>query len=200
MRFIKHNAIENFSCFTKAEKEDLLIQEMSKMFLLYPKATADILDNCEVTYKSLKPEDLSLAVEKNGKNLKMLNRIIRLSFLVNEKGGKTMVGHDRNMSYRDVMKKGKPLVKEHQEAMKEATLLTRDMMSQEMFSKILGRNVKVYLNLDGQGNAEEEEMPKENTQFRAVEDKKTSPFIWVVIGLAVVGIGWYYYKSKNQSV
>ena len=198
MKFIKHNAIENFSRFTKAEKEDLIIQEMSKMFLLYPKATADILDNCGVTYKSLKPEDLSLAVEKNGKNLKMLNRIIRLSFLVNEKGGKTMVGHDRNMSYRDVMKKGKPLVKEHQEAMKEATLLTRDMMSQEMFSKILGRNVKVYLNLDGQGNAEEE-APKEIVE-EVVEGKKISPFFWVAIGVAVVGLGWWYYKSKKQNI
>jgi hypothetical protein len=196
MKFIKHNAIENFSCFTQAEKEDLIIQEMSKMFLLYPRATADILDNCGVTYDSLKPQDLSLAVEKNGKNLKMLNRIIRLSFLVNEKGGKTMVGHDRNMSYRDVMKKGKPLVKENQEAMKEATLLTRDMMSQEMFSKILGRNVKVYLNLDGQGNAEEE-APKEIVE-EVVEGKKISPFFWVAIGVAVVGLGWWYYKSKNK--
>jgi hypothetical protein len=197
MKLIKHNAIENFSCFTKEEKEDLIIQEMSKMFLLYPRATADILDNCGVSYDSLKPQDLSLAVEKNGKNLKMLNRIIRLSFLVNEKGGKTMEGHNRNITYREVMKKGKPLMKEHQEAMKEATLITRDMMSQEMFSKILGKNVKVYLNLDGQGNANENEAPKENEQV-IVETKKTSPLVWLVLGLAVVGIGWYYYKSKNK--
>jgi hypothetical protein len=197
MKFIKHNAIDNFSCFTKTEKEDLVIQEMSKMFLLYPRATADILDNCGVTYASLKPKDLSLAVEKNGKNLKMLNRIIRLSFLVNEKGGKTMVGHDRNITYREVMKKGKPLMKEHQEAMKEATLMTREMMSQEMFSKLLGKEVKVYLNLDGQGNAEES--PKEIRQ-EIVDDKKTSPFVWVAIAVAVVGLGWWYYKSKKQSV
>ena len=199
MKLIKHNAIQNFSCFSQAEKEDLIIQEMSKMFLLYPRATADILDNCGVTYKSLKPQDLSLAVEKNGNNLKMLNRIIRLSFLVNEKGDKTMTNHNRNITYREVMKKGKPLMKENQEAMKEATLLTRDMMSQEIFSKILGKNVKVYLNLDGQGNAQEEEeiAPKEIKQT-LTEDKKTSPFVWLVIGLAVVGIGWYIYKSKKQ--
>jgi len=89
------------------------------------------------------------------------------------------------------------LMKEHQEAMKEATLLTRDMMSQEMFSKLLGREVKVYLNLDGQGNAEE--APKEITE-KVVEEKKTSPFVWVAIGLAVVGLGWWYYKSKNQNI
>jgi hypothetical protein len=196
MKLIKHNAIENFSCFTQAEKEDLIIQEMSKMFLLYPRATADILDNCGVSYDSIKPQDLSIAVEKNGKNLKMLNRIIRLSFLVNEKGGKTMVGHDRNITYREVMKTGKPLMKEHQEAMKEATLLTREMMSQEMFSKILSKNVKVYLNLDGQGNVEEE-APKE-IEKEVVENKKTSPIIWVAIGIAIVGLGWWYYKSKKQ--
>ena len=195
MRFIKHNAIENFSCFTQSEKEDLIIQEMSKMFLLYPRATADILDNCGVAYDSLKPQDLSLAVEKNGKNLKMLNRIIRLSFLVNEKGGKTMANHDRNITYREVMKKGKPLMKEHQEAMKEATLLTRDMMSQEMFSKLLGREVKVYLNLDGQGTPEE--APKEIAKD-VIEEKKTSPFVWVAIAVAIVGLGWWYYKSKKE--
>ena len=197
MKLIKHNAIENFSCFTKAEKEDLIIQEMSKMFLLYPRATADILDNCGVTYDSLKPQDLSLAVEKNGNNLKMLNRIIRLSFLVNEKGGKTMEGHNRNITYREVMKNGKPLMKENQEAMKEATLLTRDMMSEEMFSKILGKNVKVYLNLDGQGSGDVEEAPKENVEV-VVDNKKTSPIVWLIIGLAIVGIGWYYYKSKKE--
>ena len=86
MRLIKHNAIENFSSFTQNEKEDLLIQEMSKAFLLYPKATIDILDNCGVQYESKEPQDLSMAIEKHGNNLKMLNKLVRLSFLVNRKG------------------------------------------------------------------------------------------------------------------
>ena len=30
------------------------------------------------------------------------------------------------------------------------------------------------------------------------EDKKTSPFVWVAIGIAVVGLGWWYYKSKKK--
>jgi hypothetical protein len=55
----------------------------------------------------------------------------------------------------------------------------------------------VYLNLDGQGTPEEN-APKEIVE-QVVEDKKTSPFIWVAIGIAVVGLGLWYYKSKNQS-
>jgi hypothetical protein len=70
-------------------------------------------------------------------------------------------------------------------------------MSQEMFSKLLGKEVKVYLNLDGQGNAEE---PPKEIAKEVIEDKKTSPFVWVAIGIAVVGLGWWYYKSKKQSV
>lgn len=193
MRLIKHNAIDNFSCFPQEEKEDLLIQEMSKMFLLYPRATADILDTCGIKYKSLKPQDLSIAIEKNGKNLKMLNRIIRLSFVVNGTGNTSMKGHNRMISYRDVMKKGKPIVAENKDAMKEATLLTRDLMCEERFSKLLGRNVKTYLNLDGQ----QDEAPKEIAD--EVEDKKGIPtWLWVSLGLVVIGVGIYFYKkSKN---
>ncbi len=29
------------------------------------------------------------------------------------------------------------------------------------------------------------------------EDKKTSPFVWVAIAVAVIGLGWWYYKSKK---
>jgi|688.fasta_scaffold190981_2 hypothetical protein len=30
------------------------------------------------------------------------------------------------------------------------------------------------------------------------ENDKTSPFVWGAIALAVVGLGWWYYKSKNK--
>jgi hypothetical protein len=192
MRLIKHNAIDNFSCFPQEEKEDLLIQEMSKMFLLYPRATADILDTCGIKYKSLKPQDLSLAIEKNGKNLKMLNRVIRLSFVVNGTGNTSMKGHNRMISYRDVMKKGKPLIVDNKDAMKEATLMTRDLMAEERFSKLLGRNVKTYLNLDGQ----QDEAPKEVVE----EEKKGIPtWLWVSMAIVLVGVGVYFYKKSQNT-
>ena len=99
MILLKHNAIENFASFTKGEKEDLIIQELSKAFMLYPRATADILDTCEIKYKSLKPKDLALAVEQGRDNLKMLNRIVRLSFLVNRKGDNTLKNHNISHSF-----------------------------------------------------------------------------------------------------
>lgn len=193
MKLIKHNAIDNFAFFSQEEKQDLLVQEICKCFVLYPKATADILDTCNVPYKSMKPKDLSLAIEKNGSNLKMLNRLIRLSFLVNQKGDVSLKGHDRNISYRDVMRSGKPFVKSHNDVMKDATLLTRDMMSQNFFSKMLGENVKTYCNLDGQGDKEE---PKE---VIIIEEKTNSNrWIYLVLLAGAVGFAYYYFKSQKQ--
>jgi hypothetical protein len=195
MKLIRHNAIDNFAFFSEDEKQDLLVQEICKCFVLYPKATADILDTCNVSYDSMKPKDLSLAIEKNGGNLKMLNRLVRLSFLVNQKGDVSLKGHDRNMSYRDVMRSGKPFVKSHNEVMKDATLLTRDMMSQKFFSKMLGENVKTYCNLDGQGD---KDAPKESNIY--LEEKKGIPtWLWISVALVVVGV-YFYKKSKNTEI
>lgn len=193
MILVKHNAIENFSTFTKREKEDLLIQEMSKAFLLYPRATADVLDICGIEYKSIKARDLTEAIEKNSGNLKMINRVVRISFLVNKKGDVTLKGHDRNITFRNLMKEGSAFLKNHTDAMKEATLMTRDMMKERMFSKILGKSVTNYLNLDG---ATEEVKTEPQIIERKFEVKKN--YTWLIV-LAVVGIGAYmYFKNQKQ--
>jgi hypothetical protein len=201
MRLIKHNAIENFSLFKKNEKEDLLIQEMSKAFLLYPKATTDILDNCGVQYESKEPQDLSMAIEKHGNNLKMLNKLVRLSFLVNRKGDSNLKGHSRNISYRDVMKEGKPFLKDYQNEMKEATLITRDMMNQEVFSQILGKSVKTYLNMDGgeaKSNTKVTEISISNSGIKIQEKSKNKNWLFITLGLLAIGGGLYwYYKIKK---
>jgi len=201
MRLIKHNAIENFSSFTQNEKEDLLIQEMSKAFLLYPKATTDILDNCGVQYESKEPQDLSMAIEKHGNNLKMLNKLVRLSFLVNRKGDSNLKGHSRNISYRDVMKEGKPFLKDYQNEMKEATLITRDMMNQEVFSQILGKSVKTYLNMDGgeaKSNTKVTEISISNSGIKIQEKSKNKNWLFITLGLLAIGVGLYWhYKIKK---
>lgn len=193
MKLIKHNAIDNFDSFSKDEKQDLLIQEICKCFVLFPKATADILDNCGISYSSMSPKDLSLAVEKNGNNLKLLNRLIRLSFLVNQKGEVSRKGHNRNMSYRDVMRSGKPFVKSNNEIMKDATLMTREMMSQNFFSKMLGENVKTYCNLDGQSD---NDAPKEEVVVE--QETKSNKSIYIVLLIGAIGLAWYYFKSEKQ--
>jgi hypothetical protein len=193
MRLIKHNAIDNFSSFSEREKQDLLIQEMSKAFLLYPRATADVLDICNVPYESLRAKHLTQAIENNSGNLKMINRVVRISFLVNKQGDVTLKDHDRMVTYRNLMKKGSGFLKNHSDSMKEATLVTRDMMKEKLFSKILGKSVNNYLNLDGEKTEiETVTPPNENTS-----EKKKNYTLLVVLG--VIGLGAFvYYKLKKQ--
>jgi hypothetical protein len=76
--------------------------------------------------------------------------------------------------------------------MKEATLLTRDMMKERMFSKILDKSVTNYLNLDG---ANQEVKAEPQTTERKFEVKKN--YTWLIV-LAVVGIGAYMYFKKQK--
>lgn len=198
MILLKHNAIDNFTTFTKGEKEDLIIQELSKAFMLYPRATADILDTCEIKYKSLKPKDLALAVEQGRDNLKMLNRIVRLSFLVNRQGDNTLKNHNRSISFRKVMSEGKPFLEKHRDAMKEATLIAREMMKKQIFSKALDKSVDVYAALDGgvmPTHGEEKERPRVDV----VQQKNTSKkLLWIAGGILTIGAIFWFMKSKKS--
>jgi hypothetical protein len=199
MRLVKHNAIINFGAFSKNEKEDLIIQELSKAFMLYPRAVADVLDNCNIEYQSIKPKDLAMAVEQNAGNLKMINRIVRIAFLVNQCGDVTMSDHDRQISYRNLMRSGNAFVAEHKDHMKDATLIAKDMMEEKYFSKNLGRSVSYYLNMDGEN---------ENADNEAIDDQKLAKGLsnntkkwnpWLAAGLLVAFVGGIYlYKKMSK--
>lgn len=196
MILLKHNAIDNFASFTRQEKEDLIIQELSKAFMLYPKATADILDTCSITYKSLKAKDLAYAVEKGHDNLKMLNRIVRLSFLVNRQGDNNLKNHNRSISFRSVMRDGKPFLEKNREVMKEATLVARDMMRDGIFTKILGQSVDTYAALDGgKIPSHDEERIRVQEQSKGSSNKS---WLWILVSVVSIGGLMYWLKKRNE--
>jgi hypothetical protein len=183
MRYIKHNAIENFNQSSPQEKANLLVEEMSKAYMLYPQAVADILDSTNIKYKSKHPEDLAEAVKANSGNLKMLNRVVRLSYLVNKDNNGTSKEHNRNSSYRDLMREGKSFLKNYPNQLKESTLIARDMMKEDLYSKVLNKTMSNYLNMDGQ------------EQKKLEPPQSITPY--VVVGLLLVGAFLLYQKSKK---
>lgn len=185
MRYVKHNVIENFNQFTPKEKAKLLVEEMSKAYMLYPQSVADILDSCNIKYKSKHPQDLAEAVKQNSDNLKMMNRVIRLSFLVNKNGVDVKHKNNRNASFRDVMRDGKAFLKQYPSELKESTLIARDMMKENMYSKVLDKTMTNYLNMDGQ-EKKNMKLPKPNyaTTF-------------IILGIVAIGVIAYYKKYKS---
>jgi hypothetical protein len=185
MRYVKHNMIENFNQFTPKEKAKLLVEEMSKAYMLYPQSVADILDSCNIKYESKHPQDIAEAVKQNSNNLKMMNRIIRLSFLVNKDGVDVKHKDSRNSSFRDVMRNGKSFLKQYPAELKESTLIARDMMSENMYSQVLDKTMTNYLNMDGQ-QKKVMKLPSRNyaTTF-------------IVLGIVAIGVIAYYKKYKS---
>jgi hypothetical protein len=160
MRLVKHNYIENFNDFSQEEREDLLMQEITKAMLLFPNAFKDVFDICEVQYKSTDTNELAQVILDNNKNLKLINRVVRLSILVNKDGSGDLKHLNRNSSYRQIMSSGKSFLKEHHEIVKESVSTFREMFKQENYSELLNENVKSYLNLDGQTEEQDEEPTK----------------------------------------
>ena len=185
MRYIKHNAIENFNQFSPKEKAKLLVEEMSKAYMLYPEAIANVLDSCNIKYESKHPQDLADAVKKNSNNLKMLNRIIKLSFLVNKDGSDAKPKNNREISFREVMSDGKSFLKQYPAELKESTLIARDMMKEKLYSKVLDKTMTNYLNMDGQ-DTKNAKLPKQ-----------TFATSFVVLGIIAIGVIAYYKTRKS---
>jgi hypothetical protein len=186
MRYIKHNAIENFNQFSPREKAKLLVEEMSKAYMLYPQAVADILDSTNVKYASKHPQDLAEAVKSNSDNLKMLNRIVRLSFLVNKDNQNVKPKNNRNLPFREVMRDGKNFLKQYPAELKESTLIARDMMKENMYSKVLDKTMTNYLNMDGQ----------QQKSMKLPVPSKSYTTTFIVLGIIALGVIAYYKKYK----
>jgi len=181
MRLVKHNFIENFNDFSQEEREDLLMKEITKAMLLFPNAFKDIFDICQVQYKSTDTNDLAQTILDNNKNLKLINRVVRLSILVNKDGSGDLKHLNRDSSYRQIMSSGKSFLKQHHEIVKESVSTFREMFKQENYSELLNENVQSYLNLDGQTEEQEEEETKTVTKGFSFKP------ILVVALLGVVG-------------
>jgi len=187
MRLVKHNFIENFNDFSQEEREDLLMQEITKAMLLFPNAFKDVFDICEVQYKSTDTNDLAQTILDNNKNLKLINRVVRLSILVNKDGSGDLKHLNRDSSYRQIMSSGKSFLKQHHEIVKESVSTFREMFKQENYSELLNENVQSYLNLDGQTEEQEEEETKTVTKGFSFKP---------ILVVALIGVvGYILYKK-----
>jgi hypothetical protein len=190
MRLVKHNFIENFNDFSQEEREDLLMQEITKAMLLFPNAFKDVFDICQVRYKSTDTNDLAQTILDNNKNLKLINKVVRLSILVNKDGSGDLKHLNRDSSYRQIMSSGKSFLKEHHEIVKEAVSTFREMFKQENYSEILNENVQSYLNLDGQTEEKDEEQTKTVTKGFSFKP---------ILVVALIGVvGYILYKKYGS--
>ena len=93
---------------------------------------------------------------------------------------------------------GKPFLEKHRDAMKDATLIAREMMKNRIFSKSLEQSVENYAALDG-GAMPTHNEEKERVKVEVVESKKPNKWPWIVSSIIVVGgIFWWMKTRKSE--
>jgi hypothetical protein len=183
MKLVKHNVAENYFAFDGEERDDLLLQELSKAIITFPRAIKDILDYCDISYKESNLQD---AIQKNAGNLKMLNRVIKLSLITTLELQKCKGNVDSNKKYRDIMSDKKDYLVENQDIVKDGVLRLRLFFSDAEKKEQLNKVLNEYLNMDGQ----------EEVFVSSIDNHKPNKSM-LFVSLLVIGVAIYYLTKKK---
>ena len=65
MKLVNHDFVQNYLAFSDNERADVLLQELSKAIMMFPKAILDIFKNEDIAPKSNSSQDLLEAIFEN---------------------------------------------------------------------------------------------------------------------------------------
>ena len=150
MKIVKHNFVENYLAFSEDERQDILLQEVSKAIMMFPNAIKDILNNEKIVPKSNKPNDLLDAIVSNAQNSSLMNKLAKISMVTNLELQKNK-GVDKDISYRKLMNDKSNFLKENEDILRDSSYKFRTMLTKKGYQKRLVQSVNEYLNMDGQG-------------------------------------------------
>lgn len=191
MKLVNHDFVQNYLAFSDNERADVLLQELSKAIMMFPKAILDIFKNEDITPKRNTSNDLLEAIFENSKNASMIQKIAKVTMITNMQI-KKFKEESENVSYRKLLSDKGDFIKENDDVLKDLSLRLTKMLSQKGYQKHLTQSVNEYLNLDGQQNTTEVVTPPTTT---SVEPKKN--YTWLVVGGLVI-LGAYFYFKKNE--
>jgi len=191
MKLVNHDFVQNYLAFSDNERADVLLQELSKAIMMFPKAILDIFKNEDIVPKSNASQDLLEAIFENAKNASMIQKIAKVTMITNVQI-KKFKEESENVSYRKLLSDKGDFIKENDDVLKDLSSRLTKMLSQKGYQKHLTQSVNEYLNLDGQQNTTEVTTPPTTT---SVEPKKN--YTWLVVGGLVI-LGAYFYFKKNE--
>jgi hypothetical protein len=183
MKLVKHNVAENYFAFDGEERDDLLLQELSKAIITFPRAIKDILDYCDISYKESNLQD---AIQKNASNLKMLNRVVKLSLVTTLELQRSKGQASGEKKYRDIMCDKKDYITENQDIVKDGVLRLRSFFNNAEKKQELNKVLNEYLNMDGQ-----------NEVFVSSIDNHSNSKSILLVSLLALGVIVYYIAKKK---
>lgn len=185
MKIVKHDFVENYLSFSEDERQDILLQEISKAIMMFPNAIKDILTNEKITPKSNKPNDLLDAIVSNASNYDLMTKLAKISMVTNLELQKNK-GSDKDISYRKLMNDKSEFFKENEDILKDSIRKFRSMLHQKGYQKKLAQSVNEYLNMDGQNTSQ---ATINETQTSSVPQTKKigfTPTTLVLLGITAI--------------
>jgi hypothetical protein len=151
MKLVNHDFVENYLAFSDDERVDVLLQELSKAIMMFPKAISDVLRNEKVVTSSESPNYLLNSIFDNAKNKSLIEKIAKVVMITNMQI-KKFKEDSENVSYRKLLSDKGDFIKENDDILKDLSSRLTKMLSHKGYQKHLTQSVNEYLNLDGQPN------------------------------------------------
>jgi hypothetical protein len=192
MKLVKHNVIENYLAFDGEDRLDVIVQELSKVVMMFPKAVTDVFDMCNIKYKTSEPKELQKLIEQNSNDLKMLNKLVKLSLVANMELQNAKGQNTNQKSFNEMVANKDDYFKENQDIQKDAVLLLRDMFGSKKKTNF-AKEVNEYLNMDG----DESQSMSGKPFVSSIDNTPMAKFkSLLLIGLLIGGA--YYFIKKNK--
>jgi hypothetical protein len=184
MKIVKHDFVENYLSFSEDERQDVLLQEVSKAIMMFPNAIKDILTNEKITPKTNKPNDLLDAIVSNSSNYSLMTKLAKISMVTNMELQKNK-GVDKDISYRKLMNDKSEFLKANEDILKDSVIKFKNMLHQKGYQKKLAQSVNEYLNMDGQ-NSNQVNMNTNQTNGTTSKEKVGfTPTTLLVLGITI---------------
>ena len=191
MKLVKHNVIENYLAFDGEDRLDVIVQELSKVVMMFPKAVTDVFDACGVKYESTEAKELQKKIEQNSNNLKMLNKLVKLSLVANNVLQESKGKDTDKISFKEMVANKDDFFKENQDIQKDAVLLLRDMLNSTKKTNF-AKEVNEYLNMDGDNDSNLQGKPF----VSSIDNTPMGKFKGLIVLSLIVGGVYYFIKNK----
>jgi hypothetical protein len=182
MKIVKHDFVENYLAFSDDERQDILLQEISKAIMMFPNAIKDILVTEKITPKGNSPKDLLDAIVTNSESPSLANKLAKVSMVTNMELQKNK-GNDKDISYRKLMNDKAEYLKANEDILRDSSYKFRNMLTKKGYQKRLIQSVNEYLNMDGQNTP----TPiTTNNQTQSVTKQGLTKNTTIILGVVVI--------------
>ena len=184
MKYLRHDFTENLYTLPRGVREQMVLDEVSKLINLSRKATLDAIKLCGIEInENASKKTISIELAKNWNNLKLRNKLAKMIVLINARTDDDVFVNfdgDETLSVRDMMQKGKKYVDKYKDKIGDIAFSIGQSLKLKSSAKVIEKNIVDY---DAFGEVYK---PQKKAGLKHTEESSESNGSWSF--LALVGM------------